>query len=411
MFTNDYLANFIHRDLLIGGPLNSIVTPYIEALHAQRYAKRTIDGYLCSVTHFGCWMKTKGAELSSVDLALIEQFLQDQLSSAGSAPFGFSIHTDRAALRHLLHFLPHHPPKNSIEVELERFSDYLTSICGIAPQTCADRCRHVGQFLVSQFGNEIPVILPLTGAQIEDFLTTQSRLWRPASLRTFSSSLRSYFRFRTFQGEPTTALSAALPRIPVWKQATLPKVLSDAQVAAFLNAFDCADPVGMRDYAIARCLLDLGLRGHEVTYLTLDSVDWHSATLTIGSNKSKRVQQLPLPMSTGQAIVQYLLKARPQTSNRALFVRHRAPFDQPLSVPAIRNAMNRAFVRSDMRELFCNTHALRHTTATRLQRSGASIKEIADLLRHQSLDTASTYARVDLDSLRAVALAWPGSLS
>lgn len=64
-----------------------------------------------------------------------------------------------------------------------------------------------------------------------------------------------------------------------------------------------------------------------------------------------------------------------------------------------------------MRELFCNTHALRHTTATRLQRSGASIKEIADLLRHQSLDTASTYARVDLDSLRAVALAWPGSLS
>ncbi len=148
-----------------------------------------------------------------------------------------------------------------------------------------------------------------------------------------------------------------------------------------------------------------------MTYLTLDSVDWRSATLTIGSNKSKRVQQLPLPMSTGQAIVQYLLKARPQTSNRALFVRHRAPFDQPLSVPAIRNTMNRAFVRSNMRELFCNTHALRHTTATRLQRSGASIKEIADLLRHQSLDTASTYARVDLDSLRAVALAWPGSLS
>jgi integrase/recombinase XerD len=75
-----------------------------------------------------------------------------------------------------------------------------------------------------------------------------------------------------------------------------PKCSSDAELDAFLKAFDCADPVGLRDYAIARCLLDLGLRGHEVTYLTLESVDWRSATLTISSTKSKRVQQLPLPV-------------------------------------------------------------------------------------------------------------------
>lgn len=47
--------------------------------------------------------------------------------------------------------------------------------------------------------------------------------------------------------------------------------------------------------------------------------------------------------------------------------------------------------------------------ATRLQKTGASIKEIADLLRHRDLNTARVYARVDLERLRAVALAWPGS--
>jgi integrase/recombinase XerD len=180
-------------------------------------------------------------------------------------------------------------------------------------------------------------------------------------------------------------------------------------VEAFLAAFDCADPVGLRDYAIARCLLDLGLRGHEVTYLTLESVDWRSATLTISGTKSKRVQQLPLPVSAGEAIARYLRQARPQIEHRALFVRHRAPIGKPLSVPAIPNAMNRAFVRCGLRDRFCNTHVLRRTTATRLQRAGASVKEIADLLRHRSLDTASTYARVDLEGLRAVALPWPGS--
>jgi site-specific recombinase XerD len=92
-----------------------------------------------------------------------------------------------------------------------------------------------------------------------------------------------------------------------------------------------------------------------------------------------------------------------------LFVRHRAPFDKPLSVPAIRNSMNRAFIRCGLRDRFCNTHVLRRTTATRLQRSGASVNEIADLLRHQSLDSASTYARVDLERLRSVALPWSGS--
>lgn len=185
-------------------------------------------------------------------------------------------------------------------------------------------------------------------------------------------------------------------------------MLSEAELDAFLKAFDRADPVGLRDYAIARCLLDLGLRGHEVTYLTLDSVNWRSATLTISSTKSKRVQQLPLPVSTGEAIAQYLRQGRPQTVSRALFVRHRAPSDKPLGVPAIRNSMNRAFVRCGLRDRFCNTHVLRRTMATRLQRSGASVKEIADLLRHQSLDTASTYARVDLEGLRGVALPWPG---
>jgi len=46
-----------------------------------------------------------------------------------------------------------------------------------------------------------------------------------------------------------------------------------------------------------------------------------------------------------------------------------------------------------------------------LQRAGASVKQIADVLRHQSLDTASTYARINLDDLRAVALPWSGSKS
>jgi integrase len=77
-------------------------------------------------------------------------------------------------------------------------------------------------------------------------------------------------------------------------------VLSDAELEAFLKAFDCADPVGLRDYAMARRLIDLGLRGHEVTYLTLGSVDWRRATLTISSTKSRRAQEISYRPQSGR---------------------------------------------------------------------------------------------------------------
>lgn len=410
------LTNFARRDWLTDGPLNVVVAAYIEALRNQRYPDHTIRAYLGCLAHFSHWIKTDEIRMSSLDAALIKRFLRDHLPACRCpAPCYPSVASSGAALRHMLRLLSCDPSAatlpDPVAVELERFGEYLSNICGLAPVTRDRRVHHVGTFLVREFGVATPVIAQLSAARLDTFFAELSSHLRPASLRVVGNSLRSYLRYRALLGESTAALAASLPRIADWRRTTLPKVLSDAELDAFLKSFDCADPVGMRDYAIARCLLDLGLRGHEVTYLTLESVDWRSATLTISGTKSKRVQQLPLPESTGEAIAQYLRRGRPQTVNRALFVRHRAPFDKPLGVPAIRNSMNRAFVRCGLRDRFCNTHVLRRTMATRLQRSGASIKEIANLLRHQSLHTANTYARVDLEGLRAVALPWPGSRS
>ncbi|WP_347988044.1 tyrosine-type recombinase/integrase [Methylomonas sp. AM2-LC] len=401
--------------LLVDAPLSCIATPYIEALQKQQYAKHTIELYLKCIIRFSCWLKTENLDLSSVTPKLIDHYLNDlMLLYPATVDARYFIRMDRAALRCLLILLPKQQvqiTKKPIEAELDRFSDYLLNICGISPQTCVNRRQHICAFLKHRFDTAPPDISQISGDDIDAFFQHLALKWQPASLREVSSSVRSYLRFLALQGKHISVLLAFIPKISSCSHATLPKVLTDIQVDAFLKAFDCSYPVGMRDYAIARCLLDLGLRGQETAYLTLDSVDWRNATLTININKSKRVQQLPLSTSTGQAIAQYLFAGRPQTTSRILFIRHRAPFNQPLGVPAIRSAMNRAFVRCGLRSQFCNTHALRSTTATRLQKAGASIKEIADLLRHQSLDTAKTYARVDIELLRTVALPWPGSCS
>ena len=52
-------------------------------------------------------------------------------------------------------------------------------------------------------------------------------------------------------------------------------------------------------------------------------------------------------------------------------------------------------------------HRLRHTLACEMVRAGVALPEIAQALRHRSISSSSTYARVDIDGLRAIARSWP----
>lgn len=74
--------------------------------------------------------------------------------------------------------------------------------------------------------------------------------------------------------------------------ASLPKWLSAEELSRFLGAFDRGTPTGRRDYAIARCFVDLGLRTTEIARLCLEDVAWHEGTVRIRS-KARRIDFLP----------------------------------------------------------------------------------------------------------------------
>src|SRR5213593_4094455 len=84
------------------------------------------------------------------------------------------------------------------------------------------------------------------------------------------------------------------------------------------------------------------------------------------------------------------------------------PFGGPIRLNAIsgivRGALTKAGVKSDRK----GAHLLRHSLATDMLRRGASLDEIGHILRHSSPSTTAIYAKVDLDSLRTLALPWPG---
>jgi len=420
MSEDPLVANLARRNWLIDGPLASVVSSYIHYLCVQRYANSTIRAYLSALAHFGYWLNEEGLRIINIDGALVDLFLRSHLPSCNCpTPRNCSISNVRTALRHLLVVLqqqglvcaPVGISSTPVAVELEQFRHYLAATCGLAQSTCYCRVEQVRKLLIHCFGTGPVDISRMTARDIEDCITAYAKRWKPVSLAAIRTSLKSYLRFRTLLGDQTQSLIAALPLIADYSHAKLPKRLTDAQLDCLLQAFDLSDPIGLRDYAIARCLVDLGLRGHEVAHLCLESLDWPKGVLRIAQSKTRRVQHLPLPVQTGQAIAQYLRHGRPMTCNRRLFVRHLAPVDKPLGVGAIRNVIFRAFRRCGLDEHLYRSHALRHSLATRLQRSGASVKEIADVLRHQNLQSTTVYAKIDLESLRAVALPWPGRQS
>lgn len=298
-------------------------------------------------------------------------------------------------------------PQAPVGEWLDSFDDHLRRDRGVTAETRAQYRRYVREFLEASFSSS-PVDLARLGAgDLIRYVSGRAKDCTPVTAKHVTTALRSFLRFGQLKGECSASLVDAVPTIPRWRLATLPLVLADGQVGELLAAFDRTTPIGKRDYAMAVCLADLGLRACEVARMTLDDLDWRDATVRMTSRKSPQASLLPLPARVGRAIVVYLRSGRPRTLSRRIFVRHLAPTGAPIDAGGVRSAIRRAFARAGVSAPSRGTHALRHTLATRLLRAGASIKEVADVLRHRSIDTTAIYAKVDLPRLVEVALPWP----
>lgn len=103
----------------------------------------------------------------------------------------------------------------------------------------------------------------------------------------------------------------------------------------------------------------------------------------------------------------YLRRGRPTTTGRYVFVRHGVPIGRPLTPAAVAAIVRRAATRARLSPDLRGALVLRRTAATLMVRSGVSLKAVADILRHRSLNTVMIYTKVDLPTLAGVALPWP----
>jgi integrase/recombinase XerD len=397
------------------GILRPYVSQYGEHLQRRRYAPSTQRVYVCCVAHFGHWVTQERYDLEAIGQGAVMRFLSEHLPAcACSLPVRRSRHELQAALGHLLEVLRaagvllQDRDRNSVvRQELTCFDANMRDVWGLTENTRRQYSRVVKRFLLAHFG-ERPISMAMVSATSIRCFVLGERGRSPRSIAATGGAIGCYLRARSMSGDRVSDLSAAIPRAAHWRLASLPDVLTDAEIKELLRSFDHPFPSRQRAYAMVRCLIDLGLRCSEVVKLQLDDVNWADGTINLVETKGGRSDVLPLPSVTGAAIASYLREERPPTSNRAIFVRHVAPYDEPIKPWTVKQAVMAGYRRCGWTRT--GVHILRHSVASRLLRAGAPMKEIADVLRHRSLDTSAIYAKVDLSRLAAVALPWPGSV-
>lgn len=287
------------------------------------------------------------------------------------------------------------------------YETYLRHQRGLSERTIHSNWRAAEQFLEFRFGSNTEKLAKLTGLDIARFLQQLNAQYKPHRVKMLSSRLRTFFRYLFRTGQTHANLALGIPSVAQRYGARLPRYITPEQVEALVAAVPSNRPTGRRNYAMVLLLARLGLRATEVIALRIDDIDWRAGEMII-RGKGQRHDRLPLPPDVGQALTNYIQLDR-VTTCRALFVTAWAPRVPLKHAQVLNTVLKGAFARAGFKPPvpYVGTHILRHSLATHLVRRGASLDEVADLLRHHSRGTTMIYAKLDVEGLRSIAQPWP----
>lgn len=392
----------------VSGPLGGYAASFATELRRRGYAEVSAWHHQHLFAQLSRWLEQAGLEPAELTAAEVGRFLRARRAAAPTGP-----RTERALgplLDHLrrLGVVPEPEvaaPDGPQEQLVERYRAYLVRERGLVAATVAWYVVVARLFLdgrTSAAGGH--GLASLGAAEVTGFVLRESRRRSVAVAKRQVTALRALLRFLYLEGE-APALADAVPTVAGWRGAGLPHALEPSQVARLLASSDRGTSVGRRDHAMLTLLVRLGLRAGEVAALELDDIDWRRGELVI-RGKGDRRERLPLPADVGEALSAYLLDGRPPGGCRRMFLRIRAPFDVGLTDAGVKSAVRAACGRAGVAP--AGAHRLRHTAATELLRAGASLAEVAQVLRHRSLATSAIYAKVDRAALRDLARPWPG---
>lgn len=205
-------------------------------------------------------------------------------------------------------------------------------------------------------------------------------------------------------GRSVERIIAYLPSIPNKRKNI--QYLTELELAAIKHTLENDSTISLQDKAIITLAMYTGLRGCDISALTLDSFDWNHDLIKIRQAKTGQPLSLPLRAVVGNAVFDYLLNERPKCREPYVFLTVHVPYRRihtgNLEVICSK-VMRKAGIRQGKNERK-SIHLFRHHVATSLLQAGVQQPVISAALGHASPDSLDRYLSAEFKRLKECSL-------
>jgi len=396
------------------GVLGTFVGQFTNQLTSLGHTGLTVAGYGDAARHFAEWLLNSDIAVVAIDDGVISRFARHRCKCSGNRQQRRLSAKYVRRVRRFVCFLIERgvvkaaaPKVAVVNQRVAEFQDWLRHHRGISECT-VDRHGRMVMRLLPGLGDD-----PGTydAELIRRVILAETQKSSRPNVKTMTTALRGYLRFLAAHGACRPWLDRAVPTIPQWRLSALPRYLPLTDVERLIASCDLTKTHGVRDKAILLLLARLGLRAGDILGMRLDDIMWDEGALRV-RGKGRREVQLPLPQDAGDALLDYLERARPLVKDDRIFLRSSAPYRSFTGPCAISGVVKLALKRAGITDAPSRgANLLRHSAATGMLRAGATLDAIGAMLRHRSVDTTAHYAKVDIAMLRQIAQPWPGDAS
>jgi site-specific recombinase XerD len=339
--------------------------PYVNGFETRllelSYTPGTVRNALKDIGNIGRWLEEESLDVSELTKESLEAFVRARRSTGRRrVP---SVRSFAPLLDYLRSEGVIAPDSTPVGDLVALYTNWLVVERGLAAPTVLRYGNLARRFLEERLAADGDrFVEDLTGAAVIGFLLRECPRVSVGAAKGRVAELRSLLRFLYLKGLTPLPLATAVPPVAGWHDTGVPAGISPSDVQHLLEGCDRNAADGIRDFAILMLVARLGLRSAEVARLELDDIDWRAGEIIV-REKARRQDRLPLPNEVGEALSDYLCKARPATAIRQVFFACKAQ-RRAIRPDLVSDVTRRACERAGVARV--GAHRLRHGLATEM---------------------------------------------